>query len=326
MTVLLPFSEYWWFYAAFTALVAVLLTVDLFAHRRHQALSFRDATLWTVLWMVLAVVFSYAIYRFAAVNFDPATARRLSFEFITGYLVEWSLSVDNMFVFALVFRYFAIPGKYQHDVLFYGVLGAMVFRAIFIAAGAALIGFHWVMVLFGVFLIVTGVRMALDRGDKQIDPGQNPVVRWVSRLFPVTKELHGAHFFVRLGGVLHVTPLLVVLLVLETTDIVFAVDSVPAVFGVTREPVIVYTSNVFAILGLRAMYFLLAGALGRFHLLHFGLAAVLVFVGLKMVWLDQAFGGRFPTAASLLFITVAIGGAIGLSLLFPQKAGATHSD
>jgi tellurite resistance protein TerC len=310
-----PFAEYWWLYVGFTALVVVLLAVDLGFHRRQHVISFRNAALWTVLWMALAFAFSYVVYWFVGARAGGEAARRLSLEFLAGYIVEWSLSVDNMFVFALVFRYFAVPSDLHHRVLFYGVLGAMGLRAVFIGLGAALSNLHWVMVLFGVFLIVTGIRMALERSDKQIDPSRSPIVRWAARLFPVTPGFEGARFLVRRGGKLHLTPLMLVLLALETTDLVFAVDSVPAVFGVTREPLIVYTSNVFAVLGLRAMYFLLSGALGRFHLLKYGLAIVLVFVGLKMVWLDTAFGGRFPIGISLGIIAGLIGGSMLLSVV-----------
>ena len=282
-----------------------------------RAISFREAGIWTAVWMALALAFSYVLYLLAAHAHPAAVARQLTLEFLAGYVVEESLSVDNMFVFVLVFRYFAVPLRYQHRVLFYGVLGAMVFRAIFIAAGAALIQFHWVMVVFGLFLIYTGIRMAFEE-EKQIDPSSSPVIRLVRRFLPVTPELHGSRFFIRKKG-LYATPLLIALLFLEATDIVFAVDSVPAVFGVTKEPFVIYSSNVFAILGLRAMFFLLAGAMERFHLLKYGLAIVLTFVGLKMVWLDQAFGGRFPIGISLAIISAVIGGSIILALIFPKK-------
>jgi tellurite resistance protein TerC len=316
--VLFPFSEYWWFYAAFGGLVACLLSVDLMLHRNARAVSWREAALWTGVWIALALVFNYALYLFAAARLPAETARRLSLEFLAGYVVEESLSVDNMFVFALIFRHFAIPERYQHKVLFYGVAGAMVFRAIFVAVGAALVRFEWVLILFGVFLIVTGIRMALER-EKQIEPGKSALLRWASRLFPMTEDYSGGRLFQRIDGVRHGTPLLMVVLLLETTDIMFAVDSVPAVFAVTREPLIVYTSNVFAILGLRSLYFLLSGAMDRFHLLRYGLAAILVFVGLKMTWLDHLFGGRFPIGISLAIIGAVIGAAIGLSLVVPQR-------
>jgi tellurite resistance protein TerC len=316
--VLFPFAEFWWLYAAFGTLVICLLAVDLMLHRNARAVSWREAALWTGVWVALALAFDYALYLFAAARLPAEAARRLSLEFLAGYVVEESLSVDNMFVFALIFRHFAIPTRYQHKVLFYGVVGAMVFRALFVGIGAALVRFEWVLILFGVFLIVTGIRMALER-EKQIEPGKSALLRWTSRLFPMTEDCSGGRFFQRINGIRHGTPLLMVVLLLETTDIMFAVDSVPAVFAVTREPLIVYTSNVFAILGLRSLYFLLSGAMDRFHLLRYGLAGVLVFVGLKMTWLDHLFGGRFPIGVSLAIIGAVIGAAIVLSLILPQR-------
>ena len=315
---LFPFAGYWWLYLAFTGLVVALLAIDLAFHRKDRAISIRGAAAWTAIWMALAVAFSFALYLFASARHSPGIGRQVSLEFLAGYVVEESLSIDNMFVFALVFRYFAVPSRFQHRILFYGVLGAMIFRAIFIAVGAALIQFDWIMILFGLFLVFTGIRMAVEK-ENRIDPGDSPVIRWVCRFFPVTRELHGSRFFVTVDGIRHVTPLMIVLLLLETTDVMFAVDSVPAVFGVTREPFVVYTSNVFAVLGLRAMFFLLSGALERFHILKHGLAVVLVFVGLKMIWLDRLFGGRFPIGASLAIIGVVIAASIILSLFFPKS-------
>lgn len=315
---LFPFAHYWHFYLIFSALIVSLLVIDLTAHRKDHSVTLREALTWSCIWVALALAFNAGLYLYAASRFPDGIARQVSLEFLAGYLMEESLSVDNMFVFALVFRYFAIPPKYQHRVLFYGVLGAMIFRGIFIAVGSALIRFHWVLVAFGLFLIFTGIRMALEK-ETSVDPGGNPLIRLVRRWFPVTGELHGNRFVIRRDGRTHVTPLLIVLLVLETTDILFAVDSVPAVFGVTKEPLVVYTSNVFAILGLRSMYFLLAGAMDRFYILKYGLAFVLVFVGVKMSLLDGMWGGRFPIGTSLAVITLAIGTSIALSLLFPKK-------
>ena len=314
-----PFAEYWWMYLGFAALMVVLLAADLVLHRNGRGTSMRAATVWTGVWIALGLAFAVCLYWFASARLTPMVGKRLTLEFLAGYVVEESLSVDNMFVFALIFRYFAVPAKYQHGVLFYGVVGAMLFRAIFIGGGAALIHFEWVMIAFGVFLIFTGLKMGFEK-EKEIDPANSPIVRWTRKLFPVTKDVHGSHFFVRENGVLHITPLLIELLVLETTDIMFAVDSVPAVFGVTSEPFIVFSSNVFAILGLRSMFFLLSGALDKFYALKQGLAVVLVFVGLKMVWLDHLFGGRFPIGLSLGIIVSVIGGSIALSLMFPKNA------
>ena len=341
MVELFPFFEYWWFYLAFIGLVLLLLALDLGVfHRKAHAVRFREAATWTVIWIALSLLFNlllyqYALWKFprdarlmAVPGFDPgAAAWRVSLEFLTGYVIEKSLSVDNIFVFVMVFSYFAIPAKYQHRVLFYGILGAIVFRAIFVALGAALMQYHWVVVFFGGFLIFTGIKIIVAK-EKPPDPGKNLLVRGLRRLFPVSQDLQGSKFFIKENGKRFVTPLLVSLVFLEATDIVFAVDSVPAIFAFTREPLIVFTSNIFAILGLRALYFMLAGAIEKFYLLRYGLGAVLFFVGLKMVWLNHLFDGNFPILISLGIIALLIGSSIALSLLFPRKpeeGPATHA-
>jgi tellurite resistance protein TerC len=319
-----PFADYWWFYLAFTGFVLLLLALDLGVfHRKAHAVSFREAGLWSAVWIGLALVFNFAFYQYAAwkfardprllqiPGFDPdAAARQVGLEFLTGYVVEKTLSLDNIFVFVVVFGFFAIPAIYQHRVLFYGIIGALIFRGVFIAVGSALLQYHWVVLLFGTLLILTGVKMMIVPG-KKVDPGRNPLIRLFRRFVPVTAELR-PRFFVGVKGVVHATPLFVALLFLELSDVVFAVDSVPAIFALTREPLVVFTSNVFALLGLRSLYFLLAGAVERFALLKYGLALVLIFVGLKMVWLNDAFGGKFPIAWSLVFI----GGVIAVSIVF----------
>lgn len=328
---LFPFGEYWLFYLIFTGFVLILIALDLFVfHRKPHAVSMREATFWSVVWIVLALVFNYAFWQYAEARFasdarlleagiDPArAARQAALEFLTGYLMEKSLSVDNIFVFVLVFRYFGIPAEFQHRVLFLGILGALVFRAIFIAMGAALIQYHWVVVFFGFFLIFTGIKM-LFGPDQEIRPERNPLIRLLRRFLPVTPSLASARFLTRIDGRLYATPLLVTLLFIETSDIVFAIDSVPAIFAITREPMIVYTANVFAILGLRALYFMLAGAVHLFHMLKYGLAVVLVFVGLKMAWLNDLFGGKFPTENSLAIIGILIALSIAGSLSFPLR-------
>lgn len=331
------FADYWWFYLGFTAFVLLLLSLDLGVfHRKAHAVSFREATLWSVVWIGLALAFNFGFYRYAAWKFanDPAlmgtpgfnpetAARQVGLEFLTGYVVEKTLSLDNIFVFVVVFTFFAIPAVYQHRVLFFGIIGALLFRGVFIAVGSALLQYHWVIWVFGGLLIATGLKM-MFLPDKKLDPEKNPIIRLFRRFVPVTDEIHGQKFFVRLKGVIHATPLLVALLFVEISDILFAVDSVPAIFALTKEPMIVFTSNVFAILGLRALYFLLAGAVERFTLLKYGLAAVLVFVGLKMVWLNDAFGGKFPIAWSLAIIGAAIGASIAASLWW-TTAPATNS-
>ena len=329
---LFPFAEYWWLYLAFTGLVVLLLVVDLGVfHRKAHAVSFREATIWSVVWVILSLGFALLLYQYALwkfpqdarllliPGFDPqAAAAQVGLEFLTGYVVEKSLSVDNIFVFVVIFGYFAVPAKYQHRVLFYGILGALIFRAIFISIGSVLMQYHWVILVFGAFLIITGIRM-MFASEKEIRPERNLLIRLFRKLVPTTEGLHGQRFFVRARGVLYATPLFVALLFLEMSDIIFAIDSVPAIFALTSEPLIVFTSNIFAILGLRAMYFMLAGAVDKFHLLKYGLAVVLIFVGLKMVWLNGLFDGKFPITISLGVISGVIAGSIILSLLFPQN-------
>jgi len=328
---LFPFADYWWFYLLFTIFVLLLLALDLGVfHRRAHAVSFREATLWTLVWMGLALAFNFGFYRYAAwkfasdpellaiPGFDPgAAARQAGLEFLTGYIVEKTLSLDNIFVFVVVFTFFAIPAIYQHRILFYGLVCALVFRAVFIGLGAVLLQYHWMILLFGVLLIATGIKMAITP-EQRIQPERNPIIRLSERFVPVSASLHGQRFFVRLNGVVHATPLFIALLFIEISDIVFAIDSVPAIFAITREPMIVFTSNIFAILGLRSLYFVLANAVERFVLLKYGLAAVLMFVGLKMVWLNDLFGGSFPIGWSLAIIATIIGVSIAWSLLLTR--------
>jgi tellurite resistance protein TerC len=328
---LFPFNDHWWLYAAFTAGVLFLLTLDLGVfHRGERAVGFREAAGWTVTWISLALVFNVALYFYARwalaadprlaglADFDPDSAAwQTALEFLAGYVVEYSLSVDNIFVFVLVFRYFAVPAELQHRVLFYGILGALVFRAAFVAVGSVLMQFHWVIWAFGLFLIVTGVKFAVS--ETTVEPERNLLLRLLRRLIPVTPGFRGKRFVVREDGRLRATPLLVAVCCVEATDIIFAIDSVPAIYALTREPLVVFTSNVFAILGLRSLYFLLGGAVEKFHLLRFGLAAVLIFVGLKMVWLDAWFGGKFPIVASLAIIGSVLAASMILSLLWPRR-------
>ena len=331
MVELFPFAEYWWFYLSFVGFVLLLLALDLGVfHRQAHEVSFREAAIWSVVWVTLALGFNCLLYQYALwkfpqdprllsiSGFDPSGAAwRVSLEFLTGYIVEKSLSVDNVFVFVLVFGYFAIPAKYQHRVLFYGIIGALIFRAIFIALGSALMQYHWIVVIFGAFLIFTGVKM-MFAPEKGVEPEKNLLIRLFRRFVPITSELHGQRFFVWSNGVLYATPLFVALLFLEATDVIFAVDSVPAIFALTSEPFIVFTSNIFAILGLRALYFMLAGAVDKFHMLKYGLAIVLIFVGLKMVWLNDLFVGKFPISLSLAIIAAVIATSVVLSLVFPK--------
>ncbi len=331
---LFPFAVYWPFYLGFLALVFLLLALDLGVfHRSAHAVSIREAALWSVVWVTLALVFNLGLYLYmrwhfpldprlmAVPGFDPFhAARETALEFLAGYVVEYSLSIDNIFVFVVVLSYFRVPPAYQHRVLFFGILGALASRGAFIALGAALLQFEWVVWIFGAFLVFTGGRLMAGGEDAPVEPHERFVIRAFRRRFPVTQHFHGQHFFVRQEGRLHATPLIIALLFLEMTDIVFAVDSVPAIFGLTREPFVVFTSNIFAILGLRNLYFLLAGAVDKFHYLKYGLGVVLVFVGLKMTVLSRLWHGHFPISISLAVIIGVIAASIALSLLFPQKA------
>ena len=329
---LFPFAEYWWLYLTFMMGVIAILAIDLGVfHRQSHEVSMKEAGIWVSVWVSLALLFNFGLYQFslwkfgvdprllAIPGFDPAAAAwRVALEFLAGYVVEESLSVDNIFVFVIVFKYFGVPSRYQHRVLFYGIMGAFIFRTIFIVAGSVLIQYQAIVYLFGAFLIFTGVRLAYAPEGK-VDPEKNTLIRIFRRFVPVTSDFQGQSFFVRRNGVLHGTPLVVALIFLEATDIVFAVDSVPAVFAITSEPLIVFTSNLSAILGLRSMYFLLAGALDKFHLLKYGLSVVLIFVGLKMVWLNDLYDGHFPIGVSLGIIGGVLALATIASLVWPQK-------
>lgn len=300
-----------WMWVAFVGLILALLALDLFVfHREAHEVSFREATKFSIFWIVLGLAFGGVIFAWRG--------SQAGGEYLTGYLLEKSLAVDNIFVFAVLFTYFAVPPKYQHRVLFWGIVGALVFRAIFIAGGAALLeAFHWAMYVFGAFLVATGIRLATHR-DVEVHPERNPVLRLFRRVVPSTTRYHGQRFVVREAGRLVATPLFAVLVMVETTDILFAVDSIPAIFAVTRDPFLVFTSNAFAILGLRALYFMLAGMIRRFIYLKVGLSVVLVFVGVKMLVADLY---KVPIWASLLFIALTIGVSIWISLRATANGG-----
>jgi tellurite resistance protein TerC len=327
--ILFPFAEYWWFYAGFTLFVLALLLLDLGVfHRQAHEVGFKEAATWSVIWVGLALIFNYFFYLYANWKFPLDTrligldhselARQVGLQFLTGFIVEKSLAVDNIFIFVVVFAFFAVPAKYQHRVLFYGIIGALIFRAIFIALGSVLMQYEWVVILFGVFLILTGIKMFFAP-KKAIDPSKNIVIRTLKKFLPITLNMEGDKFFIRKDGVLFATPLFLTLVFVEITDIIFAVDSVPAIFALTKEPLIVFTSNIFAILGLRALYFLLAGVYHKFHLLKYGLGIVLIFVGLKMTWLNSLFGGKFPVTWSLGIICSIILSSVIFSLIYPSK-------
>jgi len=326
--VLFPFADYWLFYAGFTAFVLFMLAIDLgIFHRDAHEVTFKESLTWSIIWISLALLFNFLFYKYAEWKFetDPrllaipgfdsvAASKQIGLEFLTGFIVEKTLAVDNIFVFVIVFGFFAIPLKYQHRVLFFGILGALIFRIIFIAMGSVLLQYQWIVIFFGIFLIFTGLKIIFVPA-KDIDPEKNPIIKLFRKFFRVTPEFEGQKFFIRKEGLLYATPLMVALLFIEVSDIIFAVDSVPAIFAITKEPLIVFTSNVFAILGLRAMYFMLAGIIHKFKYLKYGLGIVLIFVGLKMTWLNEAFGGKFPISWSLIIIVTVIGSSILFSLL-----------
>lgn len=323
--ILFPFQDYWPFYIGFIVFVLILLLIDLgIFHREAHEVSFKESLTWSIIWISLALIFNFLFYRYALwkfsndsallaiPGFDAITAaKQVGLEFLTGFIVEKTLAVDNIFVFVVVFSFFAIPLKYQHRVLFFGIIGALIFRIIFIAMGSILLQYQWIVIFFGVFLILTGFKIIFSP-EKPIDPEKNPVIKLFRKIFPITPTIEGQKFFLRKEGILYATPLMVALLFIEVSDIIFAVDSVPAIFAITKEPLIVFTSNVFAILGLRAMYFMLAGIVNKFRYLKYGLGLVLVFVGLKMSWLNEAFGGKFPINWSLIIII----SIISLSIIF----------
>ena len=288
-----------WLWIGFNVFVLMMLALDLGVFHRHShVVSTKEAAIWSVVWIGLAMLFNAGIYFYWDVLSPQSsyTNREASLAFFTGYLIEKSLSVDNIFVFVLIFSYFAVPAAYQHRVLFWGIIGALLMRGTLIAVGATLLKeFHWIIYVFGAFLIFTGIKMALHRNE-EVHPENNPLIKLLRRIMPITEKYEGEKFFIRRAGTLMATPLFLVLLMVESTDLIFAVDSIPAIFAVTNDPFIVYTSNVFAILGLRSLYFLLANVIDRFQYLKIGLAFVLTFVGAKMVMVDIY---KIPVGVSL---------------------------
>lgn len=304
-----------WLWIGFNLFVLLMLALDLGVfHRKSHVVTFKESIAWTVVWIALAMLFNLGVWHYGG--------SEKGIQFLTGYVIEKSLSVDNVFVFALLFSYFSVPAKYQHKVLFWGVLGALVMRAIMIAVGAALITkFVWIIYIFGAFLIITGLKMIFKK-EEEIHPENNPVVRWFKKLMPVTSDYRDDKFFVRENGIRHATPLFVVLLLVEVSDLIFAVDSIPAIFAVTKDPFIVYTSNVFAILGLRSLYFALAGVMDKFHYLKLGLGVVLTFVGIKMLLGHTEW--KIDTHLSLGVIVLILASSVVASLIWPKKTKLTH--
>lgn len=301
-------------WGGFIAIVSVMLALDLgvFNRKAHEP-TFRESLFWSIVWVSIAIAFNVGVY----FMLGP----QAGIEFATGYVIEKALSVDNIFIFVMLFTYFQVPLMYQHRVLFWGVIGAIIMRGILIAVGAALLAkFHWIIYVFGALLLFTGAKMAFQKHEEK-NPEDNPVIRFLRRFIPVTTEHHGQKFFVRQKGAdgrlaTFATPLFMVLVLVELSDLVFAVDSVPAIFAVTTDPFIVLSSNVFAILGLRSLFFLLAGIVHKFHLLKMGLSLILVFVGAKMMLLDVF---KIPVLASLAVVAAILVGSVVLSLVFPKK-------
>jgi tellurite resistance protein TerC len=302
-----------WFWVVFNLFILGMLALDLGVfHRSAHEVSFREAGIWTGVWVTLALAFAFGIYLYW--GREPALA------FATGYLIEETLSIDNIFVMVLIFQYFGVPRKYQHRVLFWGIVGALIMRGLFIIVGTVLIKqFHWVIYLFGGLLVVTGAKLAFREGEA-FDAESNRVLRLARRFLPMTRQYHGKEFWVREEGKVLATPLFLVLIMVEFTDLIFAIDSIPAIFAVTTEPFLVYTSNIFAILGLRSLYFLLAGIVHKFRFLKYGLSFILVFVGVKMLLSDVQ---EIPIAASLVVIALALAVSIAASLMIPEPEEET---
>lgn len=310
-----------WMWAAFVGFVLVMLAVDLFlvgGNKAHKV-GFREAAVWSVVWVSLAMLFNLGLWWYLKGSYGGDVAHAKAMEFLTGYLIEKALAVDNIFVFLMIFGFFAVPAEYQRRVLIYGVIGAIAMRAVMILAGAWLVQeFHWILYVFGAFLVVTGVKM-LMAAEAEPDLSRNPMLNWVKRHLRLTPDYRGEKFWVLENGVRTFTPLFLVLVMIELSDVIFAVDSIPAIFAITTDPFIVFTSNIFAILGLRAMYFMLAGMADRFHLLKYGLAMVLVFVGAKMLIVDFY---KIPVGLSLGIVGLIIATFMFASLWVTRKQSA----
>jgi tellurite resistance protein TerC len=302
-----------WFWVGFVAFVLAMLSLDLGVfNKTPHVVGAREATIWTSVWVGLALLFAGGLAVLAS--------HQAALTFLTGYVIEESLSIDNIFVIVLIFQYFAVPAQYQHRVLFWGILGALLMRGAFILAGAALLDrFDWIIYLFGALLVITGIRMAVKQ-DQEFDAEQNPIVKFMRRFLPITESYRGKHFFALEGGRRYATPLLLVLVLVEATDLIFAVDSIPAIFGITRDPFLVFTSNIFAVMGLRSLFFLLASVVTKFHLLKYGLAVILTFVGAKMLLESWV---HVPILLSLAIVVTVLAASIAASLIWPPATPAT---
>lgn len=308
----------WWMWAGFAGIILLLLLVDLIfvgGGKQHKV-SLKEAALWSIVWVSVALLFNFAIWWYLDVNSGREIANEKALEFLTGYLIEKALAVDNVFVWLMLFSYFAIPTELQRRVLLFGVLGAIIMRTGMVFAGSWLITqFHWILYIFGAFLLITGAKM-LWLADKDPDLNKNPLLRWIRNHFPITDKLHGEQFFIYQNGIRYLTPLFVVLILVEISDLIFAVDSIPAIFAVTTDPFIVLTSNIFAIMGLRAMYFLLADFADRFAFLKYGLAVILIFIGTKMLLIDLV---KIPIGYSLGTVALILISSVILSILYRQR-------
>lgn len=313
----------WWMWPALLAIVLVMLAIDMFVvggGKQHRV-SVKEAATWSVIWICVSLLFAAGLWWYLDTSQSREVANAKTLEYITGYLIEKSLAIDNVFVWITLFGFFAIPMELQKRVLLFGVIGAIVMRTVMIFAGAWLIAqFHWVLYLFGAFLLLTGIKMFWF-ADQKPDLEKNPVIRWLRGHMNITTSLHGTHFFVRQNGVRYATPLFLALVLVEISDLIFAVDSIPAIFAITSDPFIVLTSNIFAILGLRAMYFLLADMADRFSLLKYGLAIVLIFIGVKMLLIDVY---KIPVGFSLAVVAAIIAASVGLSMIKSRRMAQAH--
>ncbi len=302
-------SENIWVWVGFNAFVVIMLALDLFVfHKKDHVIKIKEALAWTVFWITLAILFNILIF--------AVEGPQKALEFTTGYLIEYSLSVDNLFLFLLIFTYFKVPHQYEHKVLFWGIIGAIVFRILFILLGVALISkFDWIFYVFGAFLVFTGIKMAFHKGE-EIHPENNPVVKLFQKFIPLVHHYEGGKFIWKKAGKNYATPLLLTLVFIEMNDVIFAIDSIPAIFSITLDPFIVYSSNIFAILGLRSLYFALSGLMELFHYLHYGLATILAFIGVKMLIHDFY---HMPVIYALGFIVVVLSLSVIASILWSKK-------
>ena len=329
--IIFTFQDFWKLYVGFIVFLLTIIIFDLGVfHRKAHVISLKEASTWSLIWISVALVFNYWFYLFCLSTFSEhpqliengksalEVSKHFALEFLTGYLVEKSLAIDNIFVFVVIFNYFSVPKSFQHRILFFGILGAILFRGLFIGMGGILLHYEWILFIFGIFLIFTGIKLCFS-SEKKTDLSKNKLLLLLHRILPIKDTSKGLRFFIQEGSKLFVTPLFVTLVMIEFSDIIFAVDSVPAIFAITKEPFIVFSSNMLALLGLRSLYFLLAESVDIFHLLKYGLGIILVFVGLKMIWLNGAFNGKFPIVYSLIFIAGVLISSMALSVLFPRK-------